>query len=354
MFQMTTRKIMLLMAVMPLIAHLGSAQVISEIKLNISSSGLVLVAEEFTVLPNETAVSFFLPPNTQLEISSNGVSVPYTSESIDGGIGVSLDFSSLSSDIKLRDVIMKYQTQHLTSKNGSIWSVSFSTNATPHKTILKMYLPQNSTIVSLSPRDVLFSVDRDALWLYPQEQEFNFTCNYEYAGGPDVLIIEDNSTSKPENKGSSPLTFLLLGVVGLIVVVSIIYYILRKRASSQVVGSVEMEKSEVSTGEPVLNSGETKKQSDVGGIEFEFKTDKTAPSIKTTVLNVLDEDERMVVSFIQEHGPDDVTQAFIYKTTRMPKSSLSEVIKRLEKRNVIECQRHGRLNWIKLKKWVFE
>jgi len=352
MFQMTIGKIMLLATVMLLLAQLGAAQVISEIKLNISGSGLVWVTEEFTILANETAVDFLLPLHKNLEIYSNGVVVPYASSYIDGGVGVYLDFSNLPSDVKLRDVLMSYQTQYLTSKNGSIWSVSFSTKATPRKTILKMHLPQNSTIVSLSPRDVLFSVDRDALWLYPQEPEFNFTCNYEYAGGPDVLVIEDNGSEKPpDNQG---MVFLLLGAFGLAVVAFLIYYILRKRASSKIVGSVEMEKPVVSTGESVLSSGESKKPGDIGGIEFEFKTGQTAPSIKTTVLNVLDEDERSIVSFIQEHGPDDITQAFIYKTTSMPKSSLSEIIKRLEKRNVIECHRQGRVNWIKLKKWVLE
>jgi uncharacterized membrane protein len=51
---------------------------------------------------------------------------------------------------------------------------------------------------------------------------------------------------------------------------------------------------------------------------------------------------------------DEITQAYIYKTTGIPKSSLSDTIKRLEKRNIVDRRKDGRINWIKIKDWVFD
>lgn len=343
---MKLSRLLIALAVFSVFIQLSSAQIINEIKLNVSGSGLVFVTGDFNLLGNETAVDLSLPIYSNLEISSSGIVIPYTNKSFDGGVRVELDLRNLPSGVRMRDVALRYETQHLTSKNGSIWSVSFATKATPRKTIIKLYLPKNSTILSLSPKDVFFSVDRDSLWLYPQENEFNFTCDYEYAGGPAPPVAE--------GEGSNLLLTSAFVLIVLAAIAASLYYLLRRRASSKVVGKLEMEREVVSSGEQLVGSGEAKKTGGVGDIEFEFKTESTTPKVKSTVFNVLDDDEKNIISFIQEHGPEDVTQAFIYKTTRVPKSSLSEVIKRLEKRNVLECRREGRVNWIRLKKWVLE
>jgi DNA-binding transcriptional ArsR family regulator len=75
--------------------------------------------------------------------------------------------------------------------------------------------------------------------------------------------------------------------------------------------------------------------------------------VKESILNVLDESERIVVNML-EKAEDEITQAYVYKSTGIPKSSLSDTIKRLEKRNIIEIKKEGRTNWLKLKEWVFE
>jgi len=76
-------------------------------------------------------------------------------------------------------------------------------------------------------------------------------------------------------------------------------------------------------------------------------------AVKESILNVLDESEKAVVELLI-NSEDEITQAFIYKSTGIPKSSLSDTIKRLEKRNIIERKKEGRTNWLKLKEWVFE
>jgi uncharacterized membrane protein len=74
--------------------------------------------------------------------------------------------------------------------------------------------------------------------------------------------------------------------------------------------------------------------------------------IDASVLNMLDENEKKVVELI-ENADGEITQAYIYKSTGIPKASLSDLIKRLEKRNIIERRRDGRTNWINLQEWVF-
>jgi uncharacterized membrane protein len=307
----------------------------------------VYVSEEFTISGSEKTTSFLLPTYSNMEVYSSGINVTYRDMVSNGGVLINLSLEGLPSDVRMRDVLMRYETQHLTSKNGSIWSISFATKATSRKTIIKIYFPKNSTIISLKPRDVLFSVDRDSLWLYPQEELFNFTCDYEYAGGSITPPVE-------EERDMTMLFVSILTLIALLVLIVLAYYLLKKRASSKVVGRLEMEKEEVSTVDSAVDGGDAKKASSVGGIEFEFKTASNTPTIKSTVFNVLDDEEKNIVSFIRERGPEDVTQAFIYKTTRIPKSSLSEILKRLERRNIVECRREGRVNWIKLKKWILD
>ncbi|MBM3308963.1 MAG: hypothetical protein FJY77_01795 [Candidatus Altiarchaeales archaeon] len=325
----------------------AGAQIIGEIKLNISGSGLVYVSEDFTISGSEKTASFIVPTYGNMKVHSAGVSVPYDSRIANGGMAIDLNLEDLPLEVRMRNVLMEYETQHLTSKNGSIWSISFATKTTSRKTIIKIYFPKNSTIISLKPRDVLFSVDRDSLWLYPQEESFNFTCDYEYAGGPVIPPVE-------VERDMTMLFVSILTLIALLVLIVLVYYLLKKRASSKVVGRLEMEKEEVSTVESNVEGGDAKKAGSVGGIEFEFKTASNTPTIKSTVFNVLDDEEKNIVSFIRERGPEDVTQAFIYKTTRIPKSSLSEILKRLERRNIVECRREGRVNWIRLKKWILD
>jgi len=344
---MNSRNLLALVAVACafLQAAVACAETVDVVDLSISSSGLVVVNQEFTISSNDKKFNMLLPPDRKLNISSSGVPVHYENKSLDDMTMISLNPANLLAGSNAKSLSLDYETQYITSKNGSVWSISFSTKTTPRKTIVKVHLPKNSTIISLLPRDVLFSIVQDSLWLYPQGDEFNFTCNYEHVGNLQIPIVDNGSNS----------TYIMaLAAIVITCLALLAYYIYRRRSTSKVVGKVELNKDIIGSSESAVEGSDSKKLGEVGGVEFEFKTDKTPLRIKSTVLNVLDDAERGIVAFIQQHGPDDVTQAFIYKTTRMPKSSLSELIKRLEKRNVVECRKEGRVNWIKLKKWVLE
>ena len=55
-----------------------------------------------------------------------------------------------------------------------------------------------------------------------------------------------------------------------------------------------------------------------------------------------------------EKSDDEITQAYIYKTTGIPKATLSEIMGRLERRNIIKRRKEGRIKWIRLKQWIFK
>ena len=115
------------------------------------------------------------------------------------------------------------------------------------------------------------------------------------------------------------------------------------------------EKQEVTEKEPAPTNqnGLDDKEELVDAPNKPLKPRKGVREVKDSIRNVLDETELKVVDMLLKYE-DEITQAYIYKTTGIPKSSLSDTIKRLEKRNVIERKREGRINWIKLKDWVFD
>ena len=75
--------------------------------------------------------------------------------------------------------------------------------------------------------------------------------------------------------------------------------------------------------------------------------------VNPSIIGLLDENEGAVVDLLQSMD-DEITQAYIRKTTKIPGSTLSKVMLRLEKRNIIERREEGKTKWVKLKEWVFE
>ena len=70
-------------------------------------------------------------------------------------------------------------------------------------------------------------------------------------------------------------------------------------------------------------------------------------------MKMLDTNERRVVDMLLD-SDTEITQAYVYKTTGIPKASLSDIMRRLEQRNIIKRRREGRVNWITLRKWIFK
>jgi len=288
---------------------------INYITLLIHENGFVDVEEELEV--NNTIASIFTPKNIlDLVITdSRGNKLQYESVSRDDKQLIT--FYLLSPDERV--IRFRYRTLDLTSKNASKWTLKFSTHSVPRHTIIRIEFPPGSDVTSLRPTDILRYPQNltSPLWLYPQVADFSFECDYE------------TGLSIPEGDNTYLYAIAGIGVIA-VVVLALFLYILGirkgKKAEEKISEEVREEKVE----------------------EKEEKGSK----IKSSVLNVLEENERKVVEVI-EKADDEITQAYIYKTTGIPKATLSDLMKRLEKRNIIERRRDGRINWIKLQEWVF-
>ncbi|RLI91544.1 MAG: hypothetical protein DRO89_03795 [Candidatus Altiarchaeales archaeon] len=283
---------------------------INYITLLVHENGFVDVEEELEV--NNTIASIFTPRNILdlLITDSEGNKLQY--ESVSGNNKQLITFYLLSPDERL--IRLRYRTLDLTSKNASTWTLKFSTSSVPRHTIIKIEFPPGSNVISLRPRNILRYPQNltSPLWLYPQVKDFGFECDYET--GPSI----------PGGDGTHPYAVASIAVMA-VVMIFLSIYILRKGKEEKILGEVKEEKG---------------------------KEEEKVSKIKPSVLNVLEENERKVVEVLQD-SDDEITQAYIYKTTGIPKATLSDLMKRLEKRNVIERRRDGRINWIKLKKWVF-
>jgi len=203
-----------------------------------------------------------------------------------------------------------YSTDYLVGKNGSRWTVAYSTKATPQHTLIYIRFPSDTRILPLSS-ELLFSPMENGLILYPGTEVFDFSIEYELSDNkPDVFELSD---------------FMLIGLVVLVFIVLALFYWVR---------GVQHKTKAVDDSIVVVD-------------------DSSGPRVMDSIKNTLDENEGKIIRMLEE-SDDEITQAYIYKSTGIPKSTLSEIISRLEKRNIVERRRDGRTNWLKIQKWVFE
>jgi len=74
--------------------------------------------------------------------------------------------------------------------------------------------------------------------------------------------------------------------------------------------------------------------------------------INQSIMKLMDESEQKVINILIDSG--ETTQANVYKITQIPKATLSNIMRKLEERNIIERRVEGKVKWVKLKDWVFE
>jgi uncharacterized membrane protein len=291
---------------------------INKINIQIHENGFVNVEEELEV--NNTIASILAPKNIlDLQIlDSKSNNLQYDSVSIDNKQLITFYLRSPDE----RVIRLRYKTLDLISKNSSTWTLKFSTSSVPGRTIVRIEFPPGSDVRSLRPTEILRYPQNltSPLSLYPQAEDFGFECDYQI--GPPIPA-DDN-------------TYLYAIIVTIVIILISVIYILFSRKKTEETIEEELLSEEIEEGDP-------------GEVE---ERDGKGSRIKASVLNILEENERRVVELIEE-SDDEITQAYIYKTTGIPKATLSDLMKRLEKRNIIERKRDGRINWIKLQKWIF-
>ncbi len=275
---------------------------VERVDLQIRENGYVDVVKRLTLSDETAGVIIPYPVENLKVLDRNDEEIVYTTQDINnrklikflGGKG--------------NQVRITYSTSQLISKNGSRWSIRYITSATPGLTLVQLNFLPNTRILPL-PRDILFSPIENGLILYPDSTIFSFEIDYEtQQEGIKTFIGFEN--------------VIVLLSLGLFVVVA--YFWISGRESKE----------------------STEEETDMKGEEKESK-------IVDSIKNTLDENERKIVEIL-EGSDDEITQAYIYKSTGIPKSSLSEIMNRLEKRNIIKRRKDGRTKWIKLRKWIFE
>jgi len=303
---------------------------IDSVNMTIDQSGLVSVSEELIVQRGDR-IAILIPVNVQglIVSDSKGNEISYESTQKDDKQLITF-FLEKSNEKMGERVIIRYNTQQLTAKSGDIWNIEFSTTATPRHTIIKIEFPSDTRIISMEPRDLYWTPVSDSeLWVYPQIKDFHFGFDYKI-GVPGPIIPRSTTTTTtttlPAQVFDMDKSIIGLAIILIFIIIALLFIFQRKKS-----------KKEEIVGEKI------KEEPKEGG----------STRIKTSIINMLDENEKKIVKMLEE-SEGEITQAYIYKSTGIPKSSLSDTMRRLEKRNIIERKKEGRTNWIRLKDWVFE
>ena len=378
---------------------------VNSISMAIDENGVVSVAEEIAARRGDI-VRIILPKNFQkiqfLNSTRDNIPVDSQPENDNMLFAFFLEDSSLGNE---EIVSIKYVTQHLTAKSGVTWSLNYSTRTTPQNgsfpgTIIKLKIPNDTQITKIYYKDEFrwSPIGGSEIWIYPEGTLFHL--NFEYNLGVSGPIISPPTTTSTSTTTTTTTTtaiptttttpptsiqsFINANIIpfsiGLIILLLIIFLFLPhqkatdrrkedgKEKAEQGLAAIEEEKSRVEslvTYKVNHDAGHTSATTNAfgGSVDVSVSTTEEVPKnasakssgtkVKESIKNVLDENERQVVEIL-EKAADEITQAYVYKSTGIPKSSLSDVIKRLERRKIIERKKEGRTNWLKLKDWVFE
>ena len=234
--------------------------------------------------------------------------------------GEPLDYKLIKSGAETYDVIftsriskvkLEFDTYLLTSKIGEYWHANVTMNVKPDATVL-LTLPINVII-----------------------EDIKSNGNTRTYAGTTTLIVEAKATEPHFNllvkymvKGSSSkksniLPYLLGGA--LIVLVGVVIFLYHRFKAAQL----------------KLKRKVKRKPRKVKG-----------KRIKKSVDKVLDRNERKVVYFLKDVV--DATHSQIHRATKLPKTTLTKVLQRLEKRNLIKKIPFGKRYRFALQDWVFE
>ncbi|ODS38309.1 hypothetical protein BEH94_09745 [Candidatus Altiarchaeales archaeon WOR_SM1_SCG] len=98
---------------------------------------------------------------------------------------------------------------------------------------------------------------------------------------------------------------------------------------------------------------ETKKEPGLEDLypEKEVPAEEETKQINLSIMKLLDDNEKKIIDILKT---GETTQANIYKITQIPKATLSNIMRKLEERNLIVRRAEGKVKWVKLKDWVFE
>ena len=322
-----------------------SANSIEQIKLDVRADGYTKVTQIMEFI-DEGEYTLLKIPNNPKEISvkdSRG-ELEYTITKIDDEDNLKIYFRQFIESDQKEKITIKYGSHLLSRKDEENWKLKNNFETTGRKTIVKITFANGVKILYLNPQNLLRSYVENGIWIYPQDDELNFEITYRYDTSimTTTTLIQDNQENESEMPyGNSGLILALV-----IALTTTLIYILHKNRLFGI-----LKKSDISV--DIANSVIANSQLTDEGVTYQIESKKTGPkNVKESILNLLNENELRIVRLLEQSSEDELTQANIQKTTGIPKSSLSDILKHIEKRKIIDRRVEGRVKWIKLRKWV--
>jgi uncharacterized membrane protein len=326
--------------ILMLLSLTASAQTIDEINITIQADGYTRISHKLTLDTHNPYTTIELPLHAEnIRVSDKNSEIRF--ETLEKEENIQLTIYQGENP----QITIFYGTHKLTQKEGATWSLGYSAKTTPRKTIIRLQYPYETRILTLKPEDILRSYVPDGIWIYPQKDTFTFTTTYQYDSTTDATTAEQPPETEKTQENH---TITLLIAVALILAALTLIYRKRAKTTEKPGNSLIMKIAEDVIHDPNHERAEIKY--DLEGTQKPQKQSK----IKESILKMLNENELRIVRLLEDSDNEEITQANIQKTLEIPKSSLSDIIKHIETRKIIERRVEGRLKWIKLKKWVYE
>ncbi len=214
---------------------------------------------------------------------------------------IAIDFEVSGSNLNIftfgaTQITIEYDTVSLTSKQAEVWSIIVNN---PYN--LTLFLPENSTIIYLNhvPTQINTETNKVSLVISPNQWEISY-----------IIPLQQEDNDNPDDGSSNtaiPLEFLIIGaiIIALTIAILIIFF-MRKR-------KINVKKT--------INRNPHLSKEDKAVIEF-----------------LAEKEGKAFEAEIRQRFPD------------MPRTSLWRLIKRLEKAEIIEIEKIGLENQVKLKK----
>lgn len=214
---------------------------------------------------------------------------------------IAIDFEVSGSNLNIftfgaTQITVEYDTVSLTSKQAEVWSIIVNN---PYN--LTLFLPENSTIIYLNhvPTQINTETNKVSLMISPNQWEISYII---------PLQQEDNDDQDDGSSNTAiPLEFLIIGaiIIALTIAILIIFFMRKRKINVK-------------------------------------KTINRNPH--------LSKDDKAVIEFLAEKEGKAFEAEIRQRFPDMPRTSLWRLIKRLEKAEIIEIEKIGLENQVKLKK----
>ena len=215
-------------------------------------------------------------------------------------VGETTDSISLPEGIAIQGSTIIGKTQAITSKQGEIWSASYSLAGAE----MNIILPKGAVIKSISKGDISISNDQISIFV---------------VGGTAITYILSANINEEPNEN-----YLLFGIILTVILIILIVFLINysKREKEH-----ESFKEVKETAESSKNQGKK-------------------PDNLKSIAKLLNEREKIILNTLKKSGK--IKQSRLRKLTEIPKASFSRHIQELEKKKIIRRSGEGKNKFVEL------